>query len=63
MSLILQFYDFAAIVTLAFFKIRQPLIIGYLFAGMLIGPLSPLWSSILPGNGGSGTAAKIWYFV
>ena len=38
----------AAIVTLAFFKIRQPLIIGYLFAGMLIGPLSPLWASFLP---------------
>lgn len=37
-----------AIVTLAFFKIKQPLIIGYLFAGMLIGPLSPLWSWILP---------------
>ncbi len=37
----------AAIVTLAFFKIRQPLIIGYLFAGMLIGPLSPLWASFL----------------
>ena len=37
-----------AIVTLAFFKIRQPLIIGYLFAGMLIGPLSPLWSWFLP---------------
>lgn len=37
-----------AVVTLAFFKIRQPLIIGYLFAGMLIGPLSPLWSWILP---------------
>lgn len=37
-----------AIVTLAFFKIRQPLIIGYLFAGMLLGPLSPLWSWILP---------------
>ena len=36
------------IVTLAFFKIRQPLILGYLFAGMLIGPLSPLWSSLLP---------------
>ena len=33
-----------AIVTLAFFKIKQPLIIGYLFAGMLIGPLSPFWS-------------------
>ena len=32
----------ASIITLAFFKIRQPLIIGYLFAGMLIGPLSPL---------------------
>ena len=49
----------AAIVTLAFFKIRQPLIIGYLFAGMLIGPLSPLWTSILPENGGSGPAAGI----
>ena len=49
----------AAIVTLAFFKIRQPLIIGYLFAGMLIGPLSPLWSSILPGNGGTSAAAGI----
>jgi len=37
-----------SIVTLAFFKIKQPLIIGYLFAGMLIGPLSPLWTWILP---------------
>jgi len=49
----------AAIVTLAFFKIRQPLIIGYLFAGMMIGPLSPLWTSILPQNGSSGPAAGI----
>jgi len=49
----------AAIVTLAFFNIRQPLIIGYLFAGMLIGPLSPLWTSILPQNGSSGPAAGI----
>jgi len=49
----------AAIVTLAFFKIRQPLIIGYLFAGMLIGPLSPLWTSILPQNGSSGPVAGI----
>ena len=49
----------AAIVTLAFFKIRQPLIIGYLFAGMLIGPLSPLWTSLLPQNGSSGAAAGI----
>ena len=40
-----------AVVTLAFFKIRQPLIIGYLFAGMLLGPLSPLWSWILPDGG------------
>jgi CPA2 family monovalent cation:H+ antiporter-2 len=40
-----------AIVTLAFFKIKQPLIIGYLFAGMLLGPLSPLWSWILPTEG------------
>lgn len=45
-----------AIVTLAFFKIKQPLIIGYLFAGMLLGPLSPLWSWILPpGNHTSDT--------
>ncbi len=42
-----------AIVTLAFFKIRQPLIIGYLFAGMLIGPLSPLWAWLLPEGGPS----------
>ena len=42
-----------AIVTLAFFKIRQPLIIGYLFAGMLIGPLSPFWSWVLPEGGPS----------
>ncbi|MGI0004021.1 MAG: cation:proton antiporter, partial [Candidatus Nitrosotenuis sp.] len=42
----------ASIVTLAFFKMRQPLIIGYLFAGMLIGPLSPLWGSLIPEGGG-----------
>ena len=46
----------AGIVTLAFFKIRQPLIIGYLFAGMLIGPLSPLWAPFLSESGNnSGT--------
>lgn len=44
-----------AIVTLAFFKIKQPLIIGYLFAGMLIGPLSPLWVWILPKDGSTPT--------
>jgi CPA2 family monovalent cation:H+ antiporter-2 len=38
----------ASVVTLAFFKMRQPLIIGYLFAGMLIGPLSPIWTRLLP---------------
>ena len=43
----------AGIVTLAFFKIRQPLIIGYLFAGMLIGPLSPLWAPFLSENTGN----------
>ena len=48
----------AAIVTLAFFKIKQPLIIGYLFAGMLIGPLSPLWAWLLP-EGGPGTVEGI----
>jgi CPA2 family monovalent cation:H+ antiporter-2 len=36
------------ITDLAFFKIKQPWIIGYLFAGMLLGPLSPLWSWLLP---------------
>ena len=49
----------AAIVTLAFFKIRQPLIIGYLFAGMLIGPLSPLWTSFLGENGGTSTITGV----
>ncbi|MGQ0638540.1 MAG: cation:proton antiporter domain-containing protein [Nitrososphaerota archaeon] len=46
----------AAIVTLAFFKIRQPLIIGYLFAGMLLGPLSPLWASFLTEEIGQSTS-------
>ena len=50
----------AGIVTLAFFKIRQPLIIGYLFAGMLIGPLSPLWAPFLADTGtGEGGAAGL----
>lgn len=44
----------ASVVTLAFFKMRQPLIIGYLFAGMLIGPLSPIWRSVLPEGSGVG---------
>ena len=44
----------AAIVTLAFFKIKQPLIVGYLFVGMLIGPLSPLWAWLLPEGGPGG---------
>jgi len=42
-----------AVVTLAFFKIKQPLIIGYLFAGMLLGPFSGIWSWILPEGGPS----------
>ena len=48
-----------AIVTLAFFKIKQPLIIGYLFAGMLLGPLSPLWSWILPTGSPSGMLESV----
>ena len=40
-----------AVVTLAFFKIKQPLIIGYLFAGMLIGPFSYFWDWVLPEGG------------
>ncbi len=49
----------AGIVTLAFFKIRQPLIIGYLFAGMLIGPLSPLWAPFLSESGNTGETEAI----
>jgi len=48
-----------AIVTLAFFKIKQPLIIGYLFAGMLIGPLSPFWSWVLPEGGPNATSLGV----
>jgi len=48
----------AGIVTLAFFKIKQPLIIGYLFAGMLIGPLSPLWAPFLSDGGSSDGGAS-----
>ena len=47
-----------AVVTLAFFKIKQPLIIGYLFAGMLIGPFSHIWSWILPEGGPSTDALE-----
>ena len=49
----------AGIVTLAFFKIRQPLIIGYLFAGMLIGPLSPLWAPFLSDDGGTSNTTAV----
>ena len=49
----------AGIVTLAFFKIRQPLIIGYLFAGMLIWPLSPLWAPFLSESGNTGETEAI----
>ena len=49
----------AGIVTLAFFKIRHPLIIGYLFAGMLIGPLSPLWAPFLTDTGTAEGAAGL----
>ena len=48
-----------AVVTLAFFKIKQPLIIGYLFAGMLIGPLSPFWSWVLPEGGPTATLGGV----
>ena len=46
-----------AIVTLAFARIRQPIIIGYLFAGMLLGPISPLWTWIFSGD------TSPWSFV
>lgn len=37
-----------AIITMAFFRVKQPIIIGYLVAGMLLGPISPLWTWIFP---------------
>ena len=37
-----------AVVTMAFFRMRQPIVIGYLVAGMLLGPISPLWTWIFP---------------
>lgn len=54
-----------AIVTLAFFKVKQPIIIGYLVAGMLLGPLSPLWTQVFPGgtiwatSGGTGILGDV----
>ena len=53
-----------AIVTLAFFKVKQPIIIGYLIAGMLLGPLSPLWTQVFPGDniwttGGTGILGDV----
>jgi CPA2 family monovalent cation:H+ antiporter-2 len=48
-----------AVVTLAFFKIKQPLIIGFLFAGMLLGPLSPIWTWILPEGGPASDMGKV----
>jgi len=52
-----------AVVTLAFFKVKQPIIIGYLVAGMLLGPLSPLWTQVFPGDtiwmGGTGILGDI----
>ena len=47
-----------AIVTLAFFKINQPIIIGYLFAGMLLGPISPLWTLVFQEFGVSWTLSE-----
>jgi len=49
----------ASVVTLAFYKIKQPLIIGYLFAGMLIGPLSPFWSWFLPESESAGDHGSV----
>lgn len=37
-----------AIITMAFFRVKQPIIIGYLVAGMMLGPISPLWTWIFP---------------
>ena len=54
-----------AVVTLAFFKVKQPIIIGYLVAGMLLGPLSPLWTQVFPGgtiwatSGGTGILGDV----
>lgn len=50
-----------SVVTMIFFKIKQPLIIGYLFAGMLLGPLSPLWTSLLPQDDALSPEINVWF--
>ncbi len=45
----------AAISTLVFSKLKQPIVLGYLIAGFAVGPHFPLWPDVLDNEG-----FKIW---
>lgn len=45
----------AAVSTLIFSKLRQPVVLGYLIAGFLVGPHFPLWPTVADGEG-----VKLW---
>ncbi len=36
----------AAIVTIIFYRLKQPIVVGYLIAGIIIGPYTPPFSLI-----------------
>lgn len=41
----------AAVSTLIFSKLRQPVVLGYLIAGFLVGPYFPLWPTVIDQDG------------
>lgn len=45
----------AAFSTLLFSKLRQPIVLGYLIAGFLVGPHFPLWPNVVDAEG-----VKVW---
>ncbi|HEY8270533.1 MAG TPA: cation:proton antiporter [Pseudobdellovibrionaceae bacterium] len=45
----------AAVGTLVFSKLRQPIVLGYLIAGFAVGPHFPLWPTVADGEG-----VKLW---
>ncbi len=45
----------AAVSTLVFSKLRQPVVLGYLIAGFAVGPYFPLWPNVVDTEG-----VKVW---
>src|SRR5690606_10276233 len=45
----------AAVSTIIFSKLRQPVVLGYLIAGFVVGPHLPLWPTVADGEG-----VKLW---